>query len=183
MTIQAQILDLIKLLQNDIGMSVMFITHDMGVVAEVADRVVVMLKGKKVEEGPAEQVFHDPQHPYTKALLSAVPRLGSMTGMKNPAKYANVDVNRSEGEAVTTLAGKSSSKSKAPSGQRAAAADGGRADHAPGYPERLVRPDDRACPHDGGDPPPPAGWRRGACGEAYSVDDRTVDHQTVDRPR
>ena len=101
-TIQAQILDLIKLLQNDIGMSVMFITHDMGVVAEVADRVVVMLKGKKVEEGPAEQVFHDPQHPYTKALLAAVPRLGSMTGMKNPAKFANVDVNRSEGEAVTT---------------------------------------------------------------------------------
>src|SRR3546814_3722336 len=54
-TIQAQILDLIKMLQNEIGMSVMFITHDMGVVAEVADRVVVMLRGKKVEEGPAEQ--------------------------------------------------------------------------------------------------------------------------------
>ena len=66
-TIQAQILDLIKMLQRDIGMSVMFITHDMGVVAEVADRVVVMLRGEKVEEGPALEVFHNPQHPYTKS--------------------------------------------------------------------------------------------------------------------
>ena len=61
-TIQAQILDLIKMLQRDIGMSVMFITHDMGVVAEVADRVVVMLRGEKVEEGPALEIFHNPQH-------------------------------------------------------------------------------------------------------------------------
>ncbi|WP_323797378.1 dipeptide ABC transporter ATP-binding protein [Nisaea sp.] len=99
-TIQAQILDLIKMLQQEIGMSVMFITHDMGVVAEVADRVVVMLKGKKVEEGPAEQIFHSPQHPYTKALLAAVPKLGSMKGMTFPAKFSNVDVNRAEGDAV-----------------------------------------------------------------------------------
>lgn len=99
-TIQAQILDLIKMLQQEIGMSVMFITHDMGVVAEVADRVVVMLKGEKVEEGPAEQIFHDPQHPYTKALLAAVPKLGSMQGKKFPAKFANVDVKRSEGDVV-----------------------------------------------------------------------------------
>jgi glutathione transport system ATP-binding protein len=101
-TIQAQILDLIKLLQRDIGMSVMFITHDMGVVAEMADRVVVMLRGKKVEEGSAMEVFHNPQHPYTKALLDAVPRLGSMTGRINPAKFANVDVRRSEGDEVTS---------------------------------------------------------------------------------
>ncbi|MBM84993.1 MAG: glutathione ABC transporter ATP-binding protein GsiA [Rhodospirillaceae bacterium] len=99
-TIQAQILDLIKLLQRDIGMSVMFITHDMAVVAEVADRVVVMLRGEKVEEGPAMEVFHNPQHPYTKALLSAVPRLGSMTGRTLPAKFANVDVRRAEGDEV-----------------------------------------------------------------------------------
>ena len=99
-TIQAQILDLIKMLQRDIGMSVMFITHDMGVVAEVADRVVVMLRGKKVEEGPALEVFHNPQHPYTKALLAAVPKLGSMKGRKLPAKFSNIDVNRSEGEDV-----------------------------------------------------------------------------------
>jgi glutathione transport system ATP-binding protein len=94
-TIQAQILDLIKMLQRDIGMSVMFITHDMGVVAEVADRVVVMLRGKKVEEGPALEIFHNPQHPYTKALLAAVPKLGSMKGRLLPAKFSNIDINRS----------------------------------------------------------------------------------------
>lgn len=99
-TIQAQILGLIKKLQQDIGMSVMFITHDMGVVAEVADRVVVMLRGEKVEEGPAAEIFHNPQHPYTKALLSAVPRLGSMSGRKLPAKFANVDISRAEGDEV-----------------------------------------------------------------------------------
>jgi glutathione transport system ATP-binding protein len=103
-TIQAQILDLIKLLQRDIGMSVMFITHDMGVVAEMADRVVVMLRGQKVEEGPAMEVFHNPQHSYTKALLAAVPRLGSMKGRKHPAKFANVDVNRAEGDDVAVVA-------------------------------------------------------------------------------
>ncbi len=102
-TIQAQILDLIKMLQNEIGMSVMFITHDMGVVAEVADRVVVMLRGKKVEEGPAEQIFHQPQHPYTKALLAAVPRLGSMKAHKLPMKFANVDISRNEGDEVIEI--------------------------------------------------------------------------------
>jgi len=102
-TIQAQILDLIKMLQNEIGMSVMFITHDMGVVAEVADRVVVMLRGKKVEEGPAEQIFHQPQHPYTKALLAAVPRLGSMKTHKLPMKFANVDISRNEGDEVIEI--------------------------------------------------------------------------------
>ena len=99
-TIQAQILGLIKKLQQDIGMSVMFITHDMGVVAEVADRVVVMLRGEKVEEGPAVEIFHNPQHPYTKALLSAVPKLGSMNGRTLPAKFANVDIRRAEGDEV-----------------------------------------------------------------------------------
>ena len=102
-TIQAQILDLIKMLQRDIGMSVMFITHDMGVVAEVADRVVVMLNGKKVEEGTANDVFLKPKHPYTKALLSAVPRLGSMSGRKLPAKFANIDVKRAEGDEVKDI--------------------------------------------------------------------------------
>ena len=104
-TIQAQILGLIKKLQQDIGMSVMFITHDMGVVAEVADRVVVMLRGEKVEEGPAAEIFHNPQHPYTKALLSAVPRLGSMNGRKLPAKFANVDISRPEGDEVKEQTG------------------------------------------------------------------------------
>ena len=79
-TIQAQILELIKTLQTEIGMSVLFITHDMGVVAEIADRVLVMYHGKKVEEGPSEEIFANPQHDYTRRLLAAVPRLGSMTG-------------------------------------------------------------------------------------------------------
>ncbi len=99
-TIQAQILDLIKTLQKEIGMSVMFITHDMGVVAEVADRVVVMFRGKKVEEGTTLEIFKSPKHPYTKALLSAVPKLGSMKGKNLPEKFPNVDTNRSEGEEV-----------------------------------------------------------------------------------
>jgi len=72
-TIQAQILALVRLLQEEMHMAVMFITHDMGVVAEVADRVVVMFRGEKVEEGAADKIFHAPKHPYTRALLSAVP--------------------------------------------------------------------------------------------------------------
>ena len=95
-TIQAQILDLIKMLQRDIGMSVMFITHDMGVVAEVADRVVVMFAGKKVEEGTAIEIFQNPKHPYTRSLLAAVPKLGSMVGKKLPAKFINLDVKSSD---------------------------------------------------------------------------------------
>ena len=99
-SIQAQILDLIKMLQKEIGMSVMFVTHDMGVVAEMADRVVVMLGGKKVEEGTVHQIFENPQHPYTIALLDAVPRLGSMAGRPNPEKFANVDTRRAEGDQI-----------------------------------------------------------------------------------
>jgi glutathione transport system ATP-binding protein len=86
-TIQAQILALIRLLQDEMRMAVVFITHDMGVVAEVADRVVVMWRGEKVEEGPVERIFASPQHPYTRALLSAVPRLGAMRGTDRPAKF------------------------------------------------------------------------------------------------
>ena len=102
-TTQAQILDLIKMLQKDIGMSVMFITHDMGVVAEMADRVVIMLGGEKVEEGPVRQIFENPQHPYTIALLNAVPRLGSMAGRTNPEKFANVDISRAEGDQIKNI--------------------------------------------------------------------------------
>ena len=79
-TIQAQILTLIRLLQDEMHMAVMFITHDMGVVAEVADRVVVMYRGEKVEEGSAEAIFTSPTQPYTRALLAAVPKLGAMRG-------------------------------------------------------------------------------------------------------
>ncbi len=86
-TIQAQILQLIRELQEEMHMGVVFITHDMGVVAEVADRVLVMYRGNKVEEGGAEEVFKRPKHPYTRALLSAVPRLGAMTGQDLPLKF------------------------------------------------------------------------------------------------
>ncbi|WP_052210863.1 dipeptide ABC transporter ATP-binding protein [Rhizobium rhizogenes] len=86
-TIQAQILQLIRMLQDEMKMGVVFITHDMGVVAEVADRVLVMRRGDKVEEGSSESVFSAPHHPYTRALLSAVPRLGAMTGVELPRKF------------------------------------------------------------------------------------------------
>jgi len=86
-TIQAQILELVRLLQDEMHMAVIFITHDMGVVAEVAERVLVMYHGEKVEEGPAETIFHSPRHPYTRALLAAVPTLGSMQGKDLPARF------------------------------------------------------------------------------------------------
>jgi len=86
-TIQAEILQLIRALQQELHMAVVFITHDMGVVAEVADRVLVMYKGDRVEEGPSATVFAQPAHPYTRALLSAVPRLGSMEGTDGPARF------------------------------------------------------------------------------------------------
>ncbi|WP_446737839.1 ABC transporter ATP-binding protein [Rhizobium sp. CFBP 8752] len=85
-TIQAQILNIMRDLQKTLGMGMVFITHDMGVVAEMADHVVVMWKGKKVEEGPVREIFANPQHPYTQALLSAVPKLGSMTGETFPKR-------------------------------------------------------------------------------------------------
>ncbi|SAL57293.1 oligopeptide/dipeptide ABC transporter ATPase [Caballeronia udeis] len=86
-TIQAQILQLIRGLQDEMNMGVIFITHDMGVVAEVADRVLVMYHGEKVEEGESGPLFAAPSHPYTKALLAAVPRLGAMSGTDSPAKF------------------------------------------------------------------------------------------------
>lgn len=75
-TTQANILDLIKELQEDMGMAVMFITHDLGVVAEIADEVVVMYLGQVAERGDVDSIFHDPKHPYTKALLESIPKLG-----------------------------------------------------------------------------------------------------------
>lgn len=86
-TIQAQTLELIKSLQDEEGMSVLFITHDMGVVAEIADRVLVMNRGDAVETGSTTTVFSTPSHPYTKALISAVPSLGSMAGETAPMPF------------------------------------------------------------------------------------------------
>ena len=100
-TIQAQILTLIRLLQDEMHMAVMFITHDMGVVAEVADRVVVMYAGEKVEEGTAEAIFATPSQPYTRALLAAVPKLGALRGEDAPRKFASVAA-ESSGSRVAT---------------------------------------------------------------------------------
>ena len=77
-TIQAEILALLDRLKRETNTAVMFITHDMAVVAQMADRVVVMFRGQKVEEGPVAEIFNSPKHPYTKALLAAVPKLGEM---------------------------------------------------------------------------------------------------------
>ncbi len=85
-TIQAQILNIIRELQRDLNTAVIFITHDMGVVAQMADDVVVMWRGRQVEHGPVERIFKAPQHPYTRALLSAVPRLGSQRGQTLPRR-------------------------------------------------------------------------------------------------
>ncbi len=90
-TIQAQTLQLIKELQNDEGMAVLFITHDMGVVAEIADRTVVMLGGEILEGGTTRQIFEDPKHVYTRTLLAAVPRLGSMSNKGAPEHFPVVD--------------------------------------------------------------------------------------------
>jgi len=86
-TIQAQILGLIKQPQVETGTAGILITHDMGVIAEVADRVVVMNRSRVVEQGPVEQIFHSPREPYTQGLLSAVPRLGSMAGKDEPEAF------------------------------------------------------------------------------------------------
>jgi len=95
-TIQGQILDLIKVLQEEEGMSVLFITHDMGVVAEVADRTIVMFRGEQVETGDTDDIFHRGKHPYTRALLSAVPKLGSMGERKLPQRFQIVDTTTGE---------------------------------------------------------------------------------------
>ncbi|HEX2654667.1 MAG TPA: ABC transporter ATP-binding protein [Xanthobacteraceae bacterium] len=80
-TIQAQILDLMQELKRRVGAAIVLITHDLGVVAELAERVMVMYAGRKVEEAPVGALFRNPRHPYTQGLLGAVPKLGSsLTG-------------------------------------------------------------------------------------------------------
>ena len=76
-TNQAQLLELMSELQKDNGMAIVLITHDLGVIAEMADHVSVMYLGEVVESAPVDDIFHDPQHPYTKALLKSIPRIKS----------------------------------------------------------------------------------------------------------
>ena len=90
-TIQAQILDLIKTLQKEEGTAVLFITHDMGVVAEIADRTLVMFRGDQIETGDTVEIFASPEKPYTRALLSAVPELGS-AGEGGPRPFPIIDL-------------------------------------------------------------------------------------------
>ncbi|MGN7870838.1 Glutathione import ATP-binding protein GsiA [Paracoccus haematequi] len=97
-TIQAQILQLIKELQDEEKMGVLFITHDMGVVAEIADRALVMRRGDVVETGDCRDIFARPQHPYTRTLLFAVPRLGAMGGSDRPTPFPEMD---ESGKAIT----------------------------------------------------------------------------------
>lgn len=77
-TIQAQVLDLMKDLVAEFGMAILFITHDLGVIAQVADRVSVMYLGRIVESGPVREVLHSPAHPYTRGLLNALPKLDAL---------------------------------------------------------------------------------------------------------
>ena len=81
-TIQAQILNLMEELQREIGMGIMLITHDLGVIAETADHVVVMYLGRTVESAPVKELFQNPLHPYTRALLQSIPRIGTKAGQR-----------------------------------------------------------------------------------------------------
>jgi peptide/nickel transport system ATP-binding protein len=100
-TIQAQILALINELQDEVGMAVLFITHDMGVVAEIADRVAVMHRGRMIEAGDVGAVFKAPAKPYTRALLAAVPQLGSLRGAPDPVRFPVVNPGTGEAAAPT----------------------------------------------------------------------------------
>ncbi|HET8995919.1 MAG TPA: ABC transporter ATP-binding protein [Acetobacteraceae bacterium] len=91
-TIQAQILDLLLQLQQELGTAIIMITHDLGVVAEMAHRVLVMYAGRKIEEAPVAELFARPLHPYTHGLLASVPRLASMRDDADPAEERLQDI-------------------------------------------------------------------------------------------
>jgi peptide/nickel transport system ATP-binding protein/glutathione transport system ATP-binding protein len=99
-TIQAEILALIDRLKRENGMAVLLITHDMAVVAQMADRVVVMYRGKIVEEGRVEDIFENPRADYTRMLLAAVPKLGEMKGALAPERMRTLDADRPAGAPV-----------------------------------------------------------------------------------
>ena len=89
-TIQAQILELMRDLKRRVGAAIMLITHDLGVVAEMAERVIVMYAGRKVEEAPVDEIFARPMHPYTQGLLGAVPKLGSSLALDGRTRLAEI---------------------------------------------------------------------------------------------
>ncbi len=98
-TIQAQILLLLHELQKEMDMGIIFITHDMGVVAEIADRVMVMRRGEVVESNDVFSLFANPSHPYTKTLLAAVPKLGDLKGIDQPMRFSL----NNDGDATTEV--------------------------------------------------------------------------------
>ncbi len=91
-TIQAQVLELMRELQKEFGMGILFITHDLGVVAEMCDEVAVMYLGKVVEKAPVDDIFHNPMHPYTKGLLKSIPVMGKETREKLASIEGSVPV-------------------------------------------------------------------------------------------
>ncbi len=109
-TVQAEILKLVRDLRDRIDAGIVLITHDMGVVADLADRVLVMEKGLIVEQGPIQDIYNHPQHPYTRKLLAAVPHLGSIVGEGEPVD-APVKGN---GEVAARVAGESADAENAP---------------------------------------------------------------------
>jgi peptide/nickel transport system ATP-binding protein len=89
-TIQAQILDLMRRLQQELGTAIILITHDLGVIADLVDTVVVMYAGRKIEEATVEALFETPLHPYTRGLLASVPRLASLSGAAAAARLSEI---------------------------------------------------------------------------------------------
>jgi peptide/nickel transport system ATP-binding protein len=90
-SIQAQVLELLSRLQAELGMSIVFITHDLGVVAEIATEVVVLYAGRVVESGPVEEVFENPRHPYTRGLLASMPKEGVSRARNRPRRLEAID--------------------------------------------------------------------------------------------
>ena len=124
-TTQAQILDLLRRIQQQRGMAIMLITHDLGVVAEMADDVVVMYLGKVVEQGPVDDIFHDAKHPYTKALLQSIPehRIHAAVEASHHQRIDSTPVQPAEGLPVPSSLRVRHSRSLR---RRRAAAPGGR---------------------------------------------------------
>jgi peptide/nickel transport system ATP-binding protein len=130
-TIQAQILELIKLLQDEEGMSVLFITHDMGVVAEIADRTVVMYRGEAVETGATEDIFARAKHPYTRRCSRPCRSSARWRAQWRPMRFPVVDRLTGESDVPT--------ETPIPSRRQAAGARGQQPDHALRHPLRPAR--------------------------------------------
>jgi len=90
-TIQAQIIDQLKVLKEEIGMAILLITHNFGIIGGIAERVIVMFRGRIVEQGPTEQLLQNPQHPYTKALIDCIPKLGAKRKRLTTIDYDEIE--------------------------------------------------------------------------------------------